>query len=257
MRGIARSYLFVPGNRPDRFAKALASTDGLQRVIARHLDPGVTSALADLHRRGRRCWIGTTDLDSMLPVYWNLGEIAAAADPGSIDLVRSLLLASASIPGAFPPVRIGVEAEGQAFDELHVDGGASSQVFAYPLEFNMRALIDALGFAPGSAKLYLIRNARLTPRREEVRPGLFPVIGRAVSSLIRTQGLGDLHRIYAGAVRDGIEFHAAHIPDDFTARPSESFDLGYMRELYETGRSMARNGYRWLKAPPDLASPSP
>jgi predicted acylesterase/phospholipase RssA len=235
------------------FGDALAAPTGLQKVIARYIDRSMLKAFALQHERGRRCWVGTTDLDTMLPVYWNLGEIAAADEPGALELIRSVLLASASIPGAFPPIRLRVEAAGEAFDELHVDGGAASQLFVYPLEFNMRLVLSSLGFESEAAKVYVIRNARLTPRRQIVRPRLLPILERAIDSMIRTQGLGDLHRIHLGAQRDGFEFNLAHIPDDFTAIPRESFDLVYMRDLFELGRSLAKGGYRWLKAPPDYA----
>ena len=53
---------------------------------------------------------------------------------------------------------------------------------------------------------------------------------------------------------NGIEFNLAHIPNDFDLQPKEPFDLAYMRELFELGRSLGRSGYRWLKAPPDYAA---
>lgn len=44
-----------------------------------------------------------------------------------MDLIRDVMLASVTIPVAFPPVLIEVEADGQIYDELHVDGGVSRQ----------------------------------------------------------------------------------------------------------------------------------
>src|ERR1700731_2397990 len=47
-------------------------------------------------------------------------------------LVRNILIALAAVPGAFPPVMIIVEANRRRYQEMHVDGGASAQVFVYP-----------------------------------------------------------------------------------------------------------------------------
>ena len=67
--------------------------------------------------------IGTTNLDAQRPVVWNMGEIASSSRPEAVTLFRQVLLASASLPVAFPPMHIQVEAGGRVLDEIHVDGG--------------------------------------------------------------------------------------------------------------------------------------
>jgi predicted acylesterase/phospholipase RssA len=81
------------------------------------------------YEKGRLLAIQTTDLDAGRPVFWNIGAIAASGRPQALDLIRRILLASAAIPAAFPPVLFDVEANGRAYQELHVDGGAVSQSF--------------------------------------------------------------------------------------------------------------------------------
>ena len=75
---------------------------------------------------------------------------------------------------------------------------------------------------------------------------------RTVGSLIRTQGIGDLYRIYLTAERDGLDYHGAIIPDDFTLEAAEMFDPMYMRALFELGYELAREGYPWSEAPPGM-----
>ena len=41
------------------------------------------------------------------------------------------MLASASIPVAFPPVYFPVVGDGKRYEEMHVDGGTATQVFLY------------------------------------------------------------------------------------------------------------------------------
>jgi len=76
--------------------------------------------------------------------------------------------------------------------------------------------------------------------------------GRAVGSLIHTQGIGDLYKIYLTAQRDGVDFNLAYIPASFTAPHREAFDTEYMRQLYALGYDLAAKGYPWQKAPPGL-----
>jgi len=87
------------------------------------------SAIASEYAKGRRLLIGPTNLGVQRPVFWNIGAIAASGHPDALRLFRSILLASASIPGAFPPVLVDVALDLRAHREMHVDGGASTQVF--------------------------------------------------------------------------------------------------------------------------------
>jgi len=38
------------------------------------VDQEIIEAIAREHRRGRRLFIGTTNLDAMRPVLWNIGK---------------------------------------------------------------------------------------------------------------------------------------------------------------------------------------
>ncbi len=91
----------------------------------------------EYQEKGRLLLIGTTDLDARRPVIWNMGAIASSGSPESLGLFRKILLASAAVPGAFPPVMIDVEVDGQQYQEMHVDGGAMAQVFLYRPGLNL------------------------------------------------------------------------------------------------------------------------
>lgn len=233
---------------------AAASTDPLKALIAKYVNQAMLSAIADEYQQGRGLLIGTTNLDAARPVIWNIGRIAASGDPKALALVHKILLASASIPAAFPPVYIEVETNGQRYDEMHVDGGASAQVFLYPAALDWRELSKQLGLNR-KGRVYVIRNAALAPEWQAVTPKLAPISGRTISSLIRTQGTGDLYRIYLGAQRDGLDYNLASIPADFNEKPQEPFDSAYMRKLFDLGYRLAREGYPWEKAPPGFEPP--
>jgi hypothetical protein len=65
------------------------------------------------------------------------------------------------------------------------------------------------------------------------------IAARGVTSLIQSQGRGDLYRLYAIAQRDGVDFNLASIPERFDAPHAEEFDTGYMRRLFDSAYSMA------------------
>jgi len=207
--------------------------------------------IAAEYAKGRLLLIGTTNLDAHRGVIWNIGKIAESGHPKALDLLHNILLASSAVPGAFPPVLVEVEAQGQRFQEMHVDGGASAQVFVYPPQFKL----DELGAAAGVTrvrKLYVIRNAQLDPGWSEVERRTLSIAGRAIASLIQAQGRGDLFRLSAIAQRDQVDFNLAYIPSTFKAPHREEFDNEYMRQLFQVGYDLARKGYPWAKTPPGM-----
>jgi predicted acylesterase/phospholipase RssA len=233
---------------------ALADTSPMRELLQKHIDEEMIEKIAREYARGRRLLIGTTNLDAKRPVIWNIGAIAAVGTAESAQLIRDVMLASASIPGAFPPVRITVRVGEQKYDELHVDGGVSSQVFLYPAQVDLRDAATDLG-ATGDQKMYVIRNSILQPRWSEVAPKLRPVSLAAISTLIRTQGMGDLYRLYLGAKRDNLPFRLAYIPESFDLEPEEAFDPKYMRALFDLAYELSRDGYDWAMSPPGIVLP--
>ena len=108
---------------------AFADSTPLAKLIKRYITKDVLQAMAKAHRQGRRLYIGTTNLDADRLVVWNMGAIANSGEANALKLFRQIILASSSIPGAFPPVMIKVEIDGVSYDEMHVDGGIKAQLF--------------------------------------------------------------------------------------------------------------------------------
>ncbi|MFO1408331.1 MAG: patatin-like phospholipase family protein [Steroidobacteraceae bacterium] len=225
-----------------------ASSAPLRTLLERYVDDAVIAELAAESARGRSLLIGTTDLDTARPVTWNITRIAASGLPSAKKLIHDILLASASIPGIFPPVMLDVEARGRIYQEMHVDGGVTAQVFIYPSGLDWRTVERKLGIE-GRADVYVINNSRDLLPWETVPRRVVPILMRSVDSLIRTQGIGDLAQIYLLTQRDGLNFHLAYIPSSFTAEPTEKFDPVYMRKLFQLGYERARAGYPWTLGP--------
>lgn len=233
------------------FSDAMTGTAPLRALIEKYFTPDMINAIAKEHKRGRRLFIGTMNMDAGRGMIWNIGAIAASNNPDRVKLIHDVLQASSAIPVAFPPVIISVEANGQTYDEMHVDGGAASQVFVYPAAIDWRTIIKKLD-AQGNPNVYVIRNAFLDPSFNGVTRNLLPIASRSIESLIRTQGVGDLYQIYTLCQRDGNDFNLAYIPADFDLEPTEGFDPVYMTALYERGFKMAKAGYQWSNTPPGL-----
>ena len=230
------------------FDDALSDTTPLRDTIARYANEEMFAAIATEYEKGRVLFIGTTDIDARRPVIWNIGAIASSGAPGAIDLFHDILVASAAVPGAFPPVMIDVAAEGQTYQEMHVDGGAISQVFVYPPSLDTERLRSE-GIRRDRS-LYVIRNARLDADWAETERRTLDIVSRAISSLIQSQGVGDLYRIYLTSRRDQIEFNLAYIGSDFDVTLEEPFDQHYMRALFEYGYEQGRAGFSWVDTPP-------
>ena len=231
------------------YGDAMADTAPLRKLVEKTVTQQVLDAIAVEHARGRILLVATTNLDVRRPVVWNVTKIAASKAPGSLELVQKILVASAAIPGTFPPVMIDVDAKGKAYQEMHVDGGTTGQVFVYP------AAIHVYELAQRQRSLYIIRNARLDPQWAQVDRRTLPIAFRAITTLIQYQGMGDLYTIFSICERDHVEYNLAYIPPTFDAPHKTDFDKAYMQALFEVGQRMAVKGQDWwYKHPPVLLS---
>ncbi len=233
------------------FDDALADNAPLFKTISQVLDDRMLADIGKGYQEGRLLLIGTTDLDAQMPVIWNVGAIAASGHPRALDTVRRLLLASAAIPGAFPPSMIDVTLDGKQYQEMHVDGGAFAQSFLYPAAVTAQRRQRMAARQPvAQAAAYVIRNGRLDPNWADVRRQMLGIAGRAISTMISASGFNDVLRIYHTTREDGVDFNLAYIGSDFDMVLPQPFDQPYMRALYDYGYVRGRAGYKWAKQPP-------
>lgn len=223
------------------FGEALADTSPLYALIERHVNEAMLAAVAREYAKGRLLLIGTTNLDLGRPVFWNIGAIAASGHPGSLDLFRRILLASASIPGAFPPVLIDVEHEGRRHQEMHVDGGAALQMFLYPT-----LLDDRQPRSRRQRTAWVVRNGRLDVEWASTNRSILSITARSASTLLHFSAVNDIVRIYLATQRDGVAFRLAYIGPEFQETRDEPFDNRFMRALFAHGVAQGRAGDRWL-----------
>jgi hypothetical protein len=233
--------------------EALADTTPLQALIAQHVDAGLLQRVADAHRQGRRLYIGTVDIDAPRFVVWNMGLIAASGRPEALALFRKVMLASASIPVAFPPVLFEVELApgGPRYDEMHVDGGVGARVFLNGGVFRGSVIRERGGRGGvGREDIFVIHNGQLRAVPEPISRSLPAIAARVIDSAGRAAATGDLHRIYGYARREGAGFQWVTIPEDVRIDADEVFDPVKMQALFDVGLRMAADGGSWITLPP-------
>lgn len=235
------------------FGEAMADTSPLYRLVKKSVTQGMLDEIAAEYEKGRILLIGTTNLDARRPVLWNVTKIAATHSPKALELVHKILMASAAIPGTFPPVMIEAEMGGQTYEEMHVDGGTSNQVFVYPSAAEL-ARLSSEHDADRQRTLYIIRNARLDPEWAQVDRQTMTIAMKAIACLIQYQGIGDLYRMYTITRRDHVDFNLVFIPPTFNTPHTTEFDTPYMKSLFDFAYAMAVEGHEWAKHPPVLLS---
>jgi predicted acylesterase/phospholipase RssA len=226
----------------------------LRDFIAKQITPQLMADIAAAHRAGRRLFVVTSDIDSQRSVVWNMGAIAAHGGDDATKLFCKVLLASASIPGGFPPVLIDVEAAGKRFQEMHVDGGLGGQFFVAPPSL----MASTSDYRLPATQLYIVVNTGL--QRD------FKVVDRFAPTIL-TQSIGMavpvdtslmIDRTFIVAKRSGVEFNVATIPASFNAPSKGPFDPEYMKALFQVGSVQGKGVTAFAAQPPPPPSgPTP
>ena len=254
---------------------AAMDTARFRRLIDHYLGDDEIARIAAEARKGRKLLISTTHLDAARSVVWDLTRIAASGVPNARQVIGDLILASSTLPGVFPPVRIEVEAGGSRYDELHVDGGVTSMLFLSPAGFDWKRVVERAR-VQGKPQVYVIRNARPRPYLEAFREAISPalersasfvardehglpewnsveprvsqVLWRSMSSMFLSRGLKDPVRQFEAGQGGELGLHLASIPGDFRHDSNEFMDPEFMRALFERGYELAKAGYPWIDA---------
>lgn len=161
---------------------SLADTWPLAELAARAMDDQMLRAVGEEHQKGRRLFVGTTNLDAQRLTIWDMGAIASIGTPEAFKLFRRILLASAAIPVMFPPIYLEVEANGNKYDEVHVDGGAVAEVITYEFTFRPMAVKDTVrgkDAKPRPGRMYIVRNSKTKAEWGVTEAGLKGITERA------------------------------------------------------------------------------
>ncbi|MEO4001897.1 patatin-like phospholipase family protein [Mesorhizobium sp. CAU 1732] len=229
------------------FGSSLLKAGPLKRHVERFITPHVLNQIAAEHHEGRRLFVLTTNLDTQRGVIWNMGAIAASENPDALKLFRDVIVASASVPGVFPPVQIQAVSNGRQFQELHSDGGSISQVLTPPL------LVENALFSERQVQrnvnLYVIVNNALIPEFDITPNRTVPALGRAYSLFLKSQAQSELTALYNHTRRTGASFHVASIEVQVPYSMLNPLSKKYMQAVYRFGYEQAASGTLWKDTP--------
>jgi len=235
------------------FGQGLYSTAPLQRIVASQIDQKLLDDIATAYRNGRRLFVITTNLDAQRPVLWNMGALAASGHPQALELFRKVLVASASVAGAFDPVYIDAEANGHHFKEMHVDGGTAYPLFAVPVRLlAATGEIGGQGGGHNGGKIYIIINNNLDPNFAVTKPKTFNIAARAFNTLVKSSFYDTILNSYIFAKDEGYTFNLAYIPNSFEVKSVGLVDQKYMLALFDLGHAQGVHGDAWRQTPPRL-----
>ncbi|MFZ0267977.1 patatin-like phospholipase family protein [Caulobacter sp.] len=230
--------------------------DSLDGLVAPFFDLEVIQAVAREHARGRRLLIATTNLDSQKATIWDMGAIATRGGEAAVKLFRDVLVASATLPGLFPPKLIDVEAPDgnggmKRYQEMHADGGIAAPLFLMP-----DALLRwrELGQRMRRGRVYVIFNTVLDPSPRTTPPGVTSIMGRAFETMLRFSYRQALSVAAGFCARHNLPLWSASIPNSFENFNMMKFETALMRRTFDDAEALAIRGQLWSSA---LPTPEP
>jgi predicted acylesterase/phospholipase RssA len=224
------------------FGSSLYSGAPLKELVDRYATDALIQAVAREASTGRLLLVATTDVSTGEPVIWDLGSIAMNGGAGARALFRDVLVASASVPGLFPPLVIRVQEQQALYEEVHVDGTIAMPFFV-PLAF-VEPAKDTNDPSHGAA-VYVIIDGRLSEQPAAIKLRARSILSRSVSAgldhLLRTT----LELTATDAELKGAQFRFAAIPPAYPQLDSFDFRTPSMRSLFQFGYKCAQAGRLW------------
>lgn len=215
------------------FGSSVYSGAPLKRLVDRYATDALIQAVAHEASTGRLLLVATTDVSTGEPVIWDLGSIAMNDGAGAKALFREVLLASASVPGLFPPVVIRVQEQQALYEEVHVDGTITLPFFV------------PLAFASHGAAVYVIVDGQLSEQPAPLQLRARSILSRSVSAGLNHMLRTTLELTATDAQLEGADFQFAAIPVAYPHLDSFDFHTPTMRSLFQYGYRCAQAGRLW------------
>ncbi|HEX3397161.1 MAG TPA: patatin-like phospholipase family protein [Steroidobacteraceae bacterium] len=221
------------------FGSSVYSGTPLKQLVDRYATDALVQAVAREASTGRLLLVATTDVSTGEPVIWDLGSIAMNGGAGARELFRDVLVASASVPGLFPPVVIRVQEQQALYNEVHVDGTIAVPFFV-PLAF-----VEPTRDSGNPSHVYVIVDGRLSEQAVPIRLRARSILSRSVSAGLNHMLRTNLELTATDAQLDGAQFQFAAIPAAYPQVSSFDFRTPTMRSLFQFGYKCAQAGRLW------------
>lgn len=220
----------------------LMSSEPLEKLLEREVNDELLADLRQAHSEGRRLYIGTGNSLTNRFAVWDLGAIASSGRPDAACMVRKILLASCSVPGAVRPVEFKVEVNGITYTEWHGDGGNLAQAF-----------VRSPAAIPPDSNFWVLSAGKIYRDQLQKPPSVMNLLGAAISNSLYALFRSDLVKLYALCAVTHSNFKLLVLPPDFHGETSSAaFDPAELTRMYWRGYQLAASGIEvWLTAPPD------
>jgi len=225
----------------------------LKKLFKENFDKNFLDKVAIEHQKGRRLYIGTTNIDTGQLIVWDMGAIASSNREDKYRRFNEIIYASTALPIYLPPQYIGVDVEEKEYFQMHVDGGIYSQVFMIGLLVNWADVLKLEKPVKNKfdVTLYTVANRKYRQR------DIYKPIEQAPLDIIEAYILTEMdllfdrsiYRLYNSCEQKGIQFKMAAIPEkmeDIIIVPTE-FKPQKMMKLFNVGFNLGLNGVNWQK----------
>jgi hypothetical protein len=235
------------------FSEAFADNTPLANQIDKVLTEQIVREIAIEHAKGRRLYVGTTEVESRRFVIWDIGAIASRGRHCDRDTIKRVLLGSSAIPGVFPPAQIEVEVGGRLLVERHSDGGVSQGLFSAPPHFPPDTPDTPEARSLYGMDVYVIVAGKLYSDPKVIKPRALSIAGSNVETILYAQTRGDLFRLWTYSTIRGQNFHMTAIPEAFEIPGSAvDFDPKAMTAMFDEGVRQVCSGNPWRITPPGM-----
>jgi hypothetical protein len=215
------------------FGASVYRGEPLVELVDRYVTDELLRAVAAEYLRGRVLLVGTTDLDHKRTVIWDMGRIAVEGGERARRLFRDILVASASIPGVFPPVLVRVSESGHEFDEMHVDGGTTSPFFIAPETGPLSA--GELRALEG-ATVYVIVNGQLGGSTVTTPVRTVSIFRRGLDAALESSSRAAVEEALTTSNQADMTLRVSEIPDDYPIASWLDMGRANMGALFDLGQ---------------------
>ena len=233
---------------------SLAEIPGLERDMQAVVDRDLVSRVAEAGRPGRLMYVSATNVDhGMVSPFEMGGEAERAVASGDLARFHGILLASAAIPGVFPPREID--------GSLYVDGAITGNILYGARMAGEKSFVARWGRSyPGlpmpKFRYWVVFNNQLRFPPEVVQPALGTVASRSLFISTQQATIAAIRHLFARAEADrlahgaDVEVRFLSIDDTWVPKTPGPFVAETMNDLADMGEKLGADPASWRDESP-------
>ena len=138
-----------------------------------------------------------------------------------------------------------------SYDEMHVDGNASTSLFIAPVAAYF-ALLDPQSLK--GTRVYVLINGQIIDAPETTTFQLAPIVSRTLSAALKHMSRAQVVAIDQFAMKYQMSVQSTYLPFDYPRYSPTEFQAITMRPLFAYGERCARAGRLWTTIDETMAN---